>query len=373
MARDVPEVVILAGGSGTRLRPFTLERPKTLIPVCNVSVLERILRELAAAGFSKATATLPALDKDGQKLLRDAIPDGFELISFVATKPFMGTAASVADVLGDGKSSVLVIYGDSLLSVDFRALLDAHDRTRARGGLATVLYHTPDDLRIAEFNDCTYHGVMQVDDDGEIQSFIEKPPIAQIPADGVANAAVFIVERSLLTQFSDALDFSYDIFQPAVQKKLAPLYGCGIGSGFRLDVGSVRRLMAANFRLLRGELKGFMPSVEALAEGATFIPPVLVGRKTTIAAGARVGPDVVIGGGCEIGEGTVIERSVLMANCRVGAGAVLRDAVLGAFSIVEAGATLPPFSVLGPYGNSGGDSWPEPQNQTGSAEGLPSF
>jgi NDP-sugar pyrophosphorylase family protein len=370
MARDAPEVVILAGGSGTRLRPFTLERPKTLIPVCNVSVLERILRELAAAGFTKATATLPSLDKDGQKLLRDAIPDGFELIPFVATKPFVGTASSVADVLGEGNSPVLVIYGDSLLSVDFNALVVAHAK---KGGSATILYHVPDDLRIAEFNKCTYHGVMQVDDDGEIRSFVEKPPIDQIPANAVANAAVFIVERSLLTQFRDALDFSYDVFQPAVQKRLARLYGCGIGSGFRLDVGSVRRLIAANFRLLRGELKGFVPAVEVRAGGATFVPPVLVGRETTIAAGARIGPDVVIGGGCTVGEGAVVERSVLMANCRVGAGAVLRDAVLGAFSIVEAGVTLPPFTVLGPYGNSGGDLWPEPQNQTGSADPLPSF
>src|SRR5207253_9969895 len=86
-----PQVVILGAGEGTRLRPLTIGRPKTLAPVCNVSLLARTLGALSAAGLRRAVVTVPPVGDDVRNEMLRQAPADFELTLFSPVKPFEGT------------------------------------------------------------------------------------------------------------------------------------------------------------------------------------------------------------------------------------------------------------------------------------------
>ena len=365
------QVIILAGGLGTRLYPLSVERPKALLPVCNVSLLARLLAQLHAAGFRCADVTLPAMPQHTRKLALASAPRGFDLVIADAARPFGGQVPAVRALLAAEAAAVLVIYGDSLLSLDFGALMNSHAASRAHGALATIVWHRPADLKLAESDGRTYHGVMSVNQQGRVTRFEEKPLVEHI-TDGfdMANAAVFICERALLGQvdFRGAKNFSYDLFEPAVKENRAALFGFGIGAGFRYDLGSVARYFDANLQVLRGDLAGPIPGTKQSSgfwigdqtawEEAQITPPVLLGSGVYLGREARIGPDVVIGDGCRIGAGATIRQAVLMENCRIGAGARLDTCVLGPFAQVGQGVSLSPRAVLGAFCVVGLDDWP---------------
>ena len=189
-----------------------------------------------------------------QELLQACIPTGFELVT-AAGGLLRGQVPAVRELLDPKAPSVLVVYGDSFLSLDFRALLDAHASARGQGGQATVVYHRPTDLRVPERDRRTYHGVMSVDEQGRVSRFVEKPNVDEVrPGFDLANAAVFVCDRVLLEDpaFGSASNFSYDVFEPAVRTS-GTIYGFNIGTGYRHDVGSLTRLYELNVSLLRRE------------------------------------------------------------------------------------------------------------------------
>src|SRR4051794_24788449 len=89
---------------------------------------------------------------------------GFRLSVHFPIAPVNGQVGNVREAVRDFEGPVLVIYGDSFLEVDFSKLIAVHEANRAKGALATLLYHKPLDLRLAESNGKTYHGVMCVDE-----------------------------------------------------------------------------------------------------------------------------------------------------------------------------------------------------------------
>jgi len=363
------QVLILAGGMGTRLRPLSINSPKTLIPVCNISLLARILRELQVAGLCDATVTLPSMGEEVISQAKKARPPGFNLDIKCQSGPFGGTVPSVRELLDQRDSPVLVIYGDSLLSVDFTAFLDFHFRVRMQGAAATILSHYPSDLCLEETPGHSLYGVMAIDANGRVTRFLEKPKVTEIARGfDIANAAAFFCERSLFKndRFLEARDFSYDIFQPAINMGLAPIYAYDIGAGFRYDIGSIRRLYEISIAILNGHIPAYIPGTQSCpgvwrgndqVSIAGAIPPVLLGDSLQIAEKVQVGPDVILGDRCVIGFGAKVSRSIVMEGCRIGAGVVMDSCILGPHCVIENNQHLPKHTVLGAYGVVGNAIW----------------
>jgi len=159
--------VILAGGRGSRLAPFTSVIPKPLLPVADMPILEVIIRQLAHAGFDHITLTLGymssyfhAFVSQHRSLRRLA------RIDFVEEERPTGTAGSLASVPGL-RNSFLVMNGDILTSLDYRALVAHH---HAEDGLLTIGRHAKDfkvDL-----------GVIHTDAAGHVIEYVEKPTLS---------------------------------------------------------------------------------------------------------------------------------------------------------------------------------------------------
>jgi NDP-sugar pyrophosphorylase family protein len=185
--------VILAGGRGSRLAPYTTVIPKPLLPVDDTPILEVILRQLSSAGFDHITLTLGyqssyfhAFVAQHRSLSRLA------KIDFVEEEKPTGTAGSLASIPDLG-GTFLVMNGDILTDLDYRALLAHHHANR---GLLTIGLHQKDvkiDL-----------GVIHADGRGHVTDYVEKPTLSY----GV-SMGIYVYDAEVLRyiQPGEYLDF----------------------------------------------------------------------------------------------------------------------------------------------------------------------
>lgn len=156
--------VILAGGKGTRLRPFTMTIPKPLLPLGEVPILEVVLRQLQARGFRRIVVTLGHMPH----LFAASIGDGTQWglrVEYSREEQPLGTAGPIR-LIDNLESDFLVMNGDLLTTLDFAALLAEH---RRQGAAATIA--------VSRRTVAIDYGVIEVDDSGELRQYIEKPTI----------------------------------------------------------------------------------------------------------------------------------------------------------------------------------------------------
>jgi NDP-mannose synthase len=195
--------VILAGGRGTRLRPYTSVLPKPLVPVGDLPILEIIIRQLAAAGISSITLTLGYLGEliraffASRKSLTSLID-----IDFVQEEKPTGTAASLTLVPGLTET-FLVMNGDVLTDLDYNRLIESH---RASGAILTIgTYCKRVDVDM---------GVLQLDPGGtRVCGYSEKPHFIY-----PVSMGVYVYEPAALRYIP--VDEYFD-FPSLVQKLLA--------------------------------------------------------------------------------------------------------------------------------------------------------
>lgn len=157
------KAVILAGGKGTRLAPYTTVFPKPLVPLGHRPILEIILRQLVHYGFKEAVLSVGYLAELIQAYFQNgARPDGLALSYVKESKP-LGTAGPLADIPGLD-DTFLVMNGDVLTSLDFQSLIEHHRRSGAMLTIATHQKKVKVDL-----------GVIETDAQDRVTGYLEKP------------------------------------------------------------------------------------------------------------------------------------------------------------------------------------------------------
>jgi NDP-mannose synthase len=154
--------VILAGGKGTRLAPYTTVLPKPLMPVGEMPILEIVIRQLVQHGFSDLTLAVGHLAELLMAYCGDGSKFGARLEYSREDHP-LGTAGPIS-LISNLDQTFLVMNGDLLTTIDYGAMLEYH---RERGALATIACFKRDvkiDL-----------GVIEVDPENWVANYIEKP------------------------------------------------------------------------------------------------------------------------------------------------------------------------------------------------------
>jgi NDP-sugar pyrophosphorylase family protein len=165
------DVVLLAGGRGTRLAPYTTVLPKPLMPIGEMPVLEILLRRLAAAGFKRVHLAVGYLAELIEAYFGDGSKWGVELIYWREDEP-LGTAGPLA-VIETTAEHLLVMNGDLFTVLDFGDLIDYHVDRGASATIATLRREVP-----VEF------GVIRLDGD-TIVGYDEKPTLSYDVSMGV--------------------------------------------------------------------------------------------------------------------------------------------------------------------------------------------
>jgi NDP-sugar pyrophosphorylase family protein len=172
--------IVLAGGKGTRLAPYTTVLPKPLMPIGDRPILDIVLRQLARAGFDRITLAVGHLAELIMAYCGDGSRYGIELTYSREDHP-LGTAGPLA-LLGAVEDTFLSINGDLLTAVNFREMLGVHRRQGNVATVATFRRVVPIDL-----------GVIEADDLDRVTGYIEKPTL-----EFEASTGIYFFEPAVL-------------------------------------------------------------------------------------------------------------------------------------------------------------------------------
>lgn len=154
--------VILAGGMGTRLRPYTVVLPKPLMPVGDYPILEVIIRQLVNKGFDHITLTVNHQAEIIRAFFGDGSKWGITIDYSLEDRPLstMGPLTLIKDL----PDNFLVMNGDILTDLDFGLFFDEHVRENR---LFTISSHVREHINL--------YGVLDMDAEGNLSGFREKP------------------------------------------------------------------------------------------------------------------------------------------------------------------------------------------------------
>ena len=211
--------VILAGGKGVRLRPYTTTLPKPLVPIGDShAILEIILHQLSAYGFRSVTLAINHMGRLIRAFVGDGSQWGMQIDYAEETVPLstVGPLFGLRDRLPE---HFLVMNGDVLTDLDFGDLLQAHVLSGAPLTVATALRSAKIDF-----------GVLEVTD-AKIVGFTEKPSLTYRVSMGVYG-----MSRATIEPYPRGLAFGFDqLVRDLLQQRRPP--ACFEFNGYWLDIG----------------------------------------------------------------------------------------------------------------------------------------
>jgi NDP-sugar pyrophosphorylase family protein len=172
--------IILAGGKGTRLAPYTTILPKPLMPIGDIPILEIVMRQLAHHGFNDITLAVGHLAELLMAYCGDGTKYGLKL-SYSREETPLGTAGPIA-LIPDLQDTFLVMNGDLLTTLNYSDMWQYH---KERGAIATLATYQRDvkiDL-----------GVIEFDSANQVTNYVEKPTFHYSVSTGI-----YIFEPAIL-------------------------------------------------------------------------------------------------------------------------------------------------------------------------------
>lgn len=229
------KAVLLAAGRGTRLAPLTDSIPKILLPIDGRSLLEHQLNYLAQNGITDIAINV---SHHAEQVLTELKRGEATLVRHVSREPRPhGTAAALLAFADFLIEPFIVLYGDVVTDTSLGELMAAHGR---KGGIGTLTCY--------ESSETAGKGLLDLDSDGRIVAFVEKP--SEPSARGFVNAGVYALDPAVLELITPGrTDFGLDVW-PAALAEGRRLYGhriddyvCDIGTPQALE--RIRRDVAA--------------------------------------------------------------------------------------------------------------------------------
>ncbi|MFP3951229.1 MAG: sugar phosphate nucleotidyltransferase [Candidatus Bathyarchaeia archaeon] len=329
------KALVLAGGFGTRLRPLSCTRPKMLFPVANEPLMDWVLRDLARSGVDTVVLAVYYM---AEHLVRYLGPTKYDLgIIYSREQRPLGTGGPIrkAENLIDDEP-FLVLNGDIITDLDYRRLINFH---REKRGLATIcLVQVPDPTR---------YGAVEIDWEGRISRFVEKPEPGRAPSN-LINAGIYVMEK-------DVIDYIPEGRNVSVEKEVFPLlaeerklYGFE-AHGFWRDIGFPEDYLEAN-RLILEKHNGVDRGEETqIGETASIITPCSIGDKVHIGEDSVIGPNTSISEEVKIGKGCRIQNSIIFRGASIGDYSSVSNAIIGENALIERWVKIESGSLIGDY------------------------
>ncbi len=330
------KAMILAAGYGDRLRPLTNHRPKVMIPIVNIPILENTITFLAKNNIREVMINTHYLSDSITKYFGDGSDRGMR-ISYSYENEILGTAGGIKmaeDFFKD--ETFLVINGDILIDLDLKEVIRFHQLKRS---FITMV--------LREDEKADEYGPISINQEGKICRFLGKP--AGLSNDNLIKTmftGVHIMEPGILNEIPQGRYCGItDEVYPHLLKKGLPIYGY-ITSDYWKDIGTHHRYIEAHKDILNGKfdmhvkLKRPGKRDTEKIRATKIIPPVIIGDNPSIGEGVAIGPYTVIGRNCILKKGTTIEESILWDDISIGHNVKISNSIIG--SEVQ----IPDFSSL---------------------------
>jgi NDP-sugar pyrophosphorylase family protein len=250
-------------------------------------------------------------------------------------------AAESGDAL---EERLIVVNGDILTDLDLGELIAFHDARRA---LATIA--------LTPVEDPSAYGVVDLDDDGRVRAFVEKPTREQAPSN-LINAGTYVLEPEVIRSIPTGrrVSIEREIFPATVQN--GGLYAM-TSDAYWLDTGTPERFLQAQHDVLHHRrVHAEMPTANELRSGVHVVEGAqikgdvddgaFIGALSSIEVGARV-RDSVLGASVLIGRNATVTSSVILDGASIGEGATVQSSIIGPRAHVGARAALRGLCILG--------------------------
>jgi len=326
--------VVLAGGTGSRLRPITHTGPKQLIPIANKPVIDYAIEDLADAGIDDIAVILGNKGRDEiQAHLGDGDAFGVDITYIVQGEP-LGLAHAVGcakDFVGD--EPFVVYLGDDMMREGITDLVEDFDPAEYAAGIGLQTVEEP-----------SRYGIVDVNEAGEVTELVEKP---EDPPNNLALIGIYVFTPAIFEQI-EALDPSwrgeYEITE-AIQGMLdaGETIQSHVVHGWWKDTGKPEDVLHANRLVLddietdiRGTVEDDSSIVgrvqigegSTVSEGAIIRGPVSIGCNTEIGPDTYLGPYTSIGDDCVLDEAH-IESSVVIGENEITCDRTIVDSLIG--------------------------------------------
>jgi len=213
------KAILLAGGKGTRLRPYTATLPKPLMPIGDQTIVEVLLRQLAHHGVDEAVMCIGHQAALIEAVLGDGARYGLR-ISYRREEQPLGTVGPLKTIANELPERFLVMNGDILCDLDFSAFARAAEGSGAP--LTVAVYERPTKIDL---------GVLELDGAGTVTGFREKPTYTFWVSMGVYG-----MSREVLSFIPEGQPFGFDQLMHALLAARAPVKTFPF-RGHWLDIG----------------------------------------------------------------------------------------------------------------------------------------
>jgi len=210
--------VILAGGKGTRLQPYTTVFPKPLMPVGDMPIVEIVLRQLKASGISRVTMAVGHLAHLLQAFFANGERLGLDIDYSVEDEP-LGTVGPLTNIK-DLDDTFLVMNGDILTNLKFADLIHHHKKCGAVASIASYVRDVNIDF-----------GVIEVNDDDTLRDYIEKPTFRYRVSMGI-----YVFQPTVLEHLPPNERFDFPDLVKLLLSKNQPVISYPF-DGYWLDIG----------------------------------------------------------------------------------------------------------------------------------------
>src|SRR5215210_5797070 len=239
--------MVLAAGKGTRLLPLTGEVPKPLAPVTNVPILEHIFELLATHGVGEVHVNVHYLaDALLEAYGEEALVNGMS-VCLSREERLLGTAGGVKRVAKHYDETFIVVSGDALTDLDLTDLVAFH---KEKGALAT--------MALKRVHDTTGFGIVEVDEEGSILGFQEKPR-SEEALSTLANTGIYVLEPRALEYIpkDTFFDFAKDVFPRFLEA--GERFAGYQGDFYWSDIGTLEAYLQAQYDALSGRVSLEVP------------------------------------------------------------------------------------------------------------------
>lgn len=340
------KAIILSAGEGSRMRPLTLTKPKTMLPVAGKPIIQYNIESLRDNGITDILLVV----RYKEEIVRNYFGDGSDFgvnISYKTQKDFLGTANAISygeDFIDD---SIIVLNGDIILDDEI-----IHEIIKKYN------YLSPDTLMLlTEVEDPSAFGVVEIEN-GNIKNIVEKPKREEAPSN-LVNAGIYIFNKDIFdkiceTEISERGEYEITDSVSLQIEDNKTVIGHKTSKDW-IDVGRPWELIEVNEELigkLKTEIKG---TVEA---GAVIHGEVFLDEGSVIKAGVYIEGNVYIGKNCDIGPNSYIrgntyfgdnvhvgnaveiKNSIIMENTNVSHLSYVGDSVIGSNCNIAAGTNI---------------------------------
>ena len=291
------KAIILSAGEGSRMRPLTLTKPKTMLPVAGKPIIQYNIESLRDNGITDILLIV----RYKEEMVREYFGDGSDFgvnIYYQTQEDFLGTANAISygkDFIND---SLIVLNGDIILDNDvINEFISEYENLN------------PDTLMLlTEVENPSAFGVVEIED-GNIKSIVEKPKLEEAPSN-LVNAGIYIFNR--------------DIFDKIEKTEISERGEYEITDSVSLHV--------------HGEI--FLDEGSIIRAGVYIEGNVYIGKDCDIGPNSYIRGNSYLGDNVHVGNAVEIKNSIIMENTNVSHLSYVGDSVIGSNCNIAAGTNI---------------------------------